>query len=107
MLKIHKTGNDFTARVVEYDSHKHVVTVKVTRTGGIVSGKKNIDSGPAVGDGVADIELVDWRDRVIAWTRSYGPFFYADSRDRVIGGDVDRFTGFEIQLDLRKPLNYF
>jgi hypothetical protein len=108
MLQRHKTGLDYRARVIQYDSDKHAVTVRVMAAGNFPSRNEVKDGGSAVGDGVAGQKIVDWRDRVIAWTRSHGPYSYEDWRDHVITervGGPGPSTGSVVQLDLRKPLD--
>ncbi len=88
----------------QYDSDKHVANVRVARRIDDVGDEENGDSGSVVSDGVEGVEIVDWRDRVIAWTRSHGPFSYRDWHDRVLNTDhAGRFTAFDVELDLRKP----
>ncbi len=98
MLQRRKKGPHFGARVLQYDSDKHVVTVRVMRMNEVAHDEKEGD------DGAAGVEIVDWRDPVMAWARSYGAFSYADWHHRVLKTDPgDRFSVAEVEFDLRKP----
>ncbi len=94
----------FGAQVHEYDSDKHVVTVVVTRVDEDPVDEEDWGDGAAANDGVAGVEIVDWRDRVVAWTRTHGPFTYCNWRDRVQNwAQAGQYTIAKVELDLRKP----